>query len=285
MLKSRNFKEYYHRYSTGTTIKNLGLKEIRNFEFILPSEDVQSMIANILLSYDKKIETNNKIIGNLEAQAQALFKYYFIDFEPFRDGKFIDSDLGPIPEGWDVVKLGKIVNIHDKKRIPLSKMQRDDMEKIYPYYGANGIIDYVDDYIFDGTYLLMGEDGTVIDEYNYPILNYVSGKIWVNNHAHVITGKNLSTEFIYVLLSQTKIQNIITGAVQLKINQSNLKSIKVINPPDYILKEYEKIINTVFRQILILGKQNQTLAQTRDALLPKLMAGEVDLENLGGTYD
>lgn len=233
----------------------------------------------------KKIETNNKIIGNLEAQAQALFKYYFIDFEPFRDGKFIDSDLGPIPEGWDVVKLGKIVNIHDKKRIPLSKMQRDDMEKIYPYYGANGIIDYVDDYIFDGTYLLMGEDGTVIDEYNYPILNYVSGKIWVNNHAHVITGKNLSTEFIYVLLSQTKIQNIITGAVQLKINQSNLKSIKVINPPDYILKEYEKIINTVFRQILILGKQNQTLAQTRDALLPKLMAGEVDLENLGGTYD
>lgn len=284
-LMQREGRKLNYLSKNSTAVPIINKSEFSNLKVYAPSINNQIKIANILDSYDQKIETNNKIIANLEAQAQAIFKYYFIDFEPFADGKFIDSDLGPIPEGWEVTNLGKVINIHDSKRIPLSKMQREQMEKIYPYYGANGIIDYVDDYIFDGTYLLMGEDGTVVDENNHPILNYVNGKIWVNNHAHVITGKNRSTEFIYILLSQTNIQNIVTGAVQLKINQTNLKSIKVINPPRNILDIYERNINSNFRLILKLRKQNQTLAQTRDALLPKLIAGEIDLEKIGESYD
>ena len=284
-LMQREGRKLNYLSKNSTAVPIINKSEFSNLKVYAPSINNQIKIANILDSYDQKIETNNKISANLEAQAQAIFKYYFIDFEPFADGKFIDSDLGPIPEGWEVTNLGKVINIHDSKRIPLSKMQREQMEKIYPYYGANGIIDYVDDYIFDGTYLLMGEDGTVVDENNHPILNYVNGKIWVNNHAHVITGKNRSTEFIYILLSQTNIQNIVTGAVQLKINQTNLKSIKVINPPRNILDIYERNINSNFRLIIKLRKQNQTLAQTRDALLPKLIAGEIDLEKIGESYD
>lgn len=272
-------------YSVGTSQPLLTQNILKKLKVDIAGRKDQKIISSILLNYDKKIETNNKIIANLEDQAQALFKYYFIDFEPFADGNFVDSDLGLIPEGWEVVKLGKILNVLDSKRIPLSKMERDGMKKNYPYYGANGIIDYVEDYIFDGTYLLMGEDGTVINEYNRPILNYVNGKIWVNNHAHVLMGKNISTEYLYVLLSQTNIQKIVTGAVQLKINQTNLKSIRVVKPPEKIIDKYENFINYLFKEILTLTKQNQTLAQARDALLPRLMAGEIDLEGLGGSYD
>lgn len=283
MMKLGSKLNFLSKNSTAVPIINK--TDFSNIKVIVPDINYQNKIANVLNSYDKKIETNNKIIANLEAQAQALFKYYFIDYEPFADGNFVDSELGPIPEGWEVVKLGKIINILDSERIPLSKMERDGMEKNYPYYGANGIIDYVEDYIFDGTYLLMGEDGTVINEYNRPILNYVNGKVWVNNHAHVLTGKNTSTEYLYVLLSQTNIQKIVTGAVQLKINQTNLKSIRVVKPPEKIIDKYENFINSLFKEILTLTKQNQTLAQARDALLPRLMAGEIDLEGLGGSYD
>lgn len=285
LLSQDSFFNMMTLTAKGTKMPRGDKKAIALYEVPILDKKQQKIVCDILNNYDKKIETNNKIIANLEAQAQALFKYYFIDFEPFADGNFVDSDLGLIPEGWEVVNLEKIINVLDSKRIPLSKMERDGMEKNYPYYGANGIIDYVEDYLFDGTYLLMGEDGTVIDEYNHPILNYVNGKIWVNNHAHVLTGKDISTEYLYVLLSQTNIQKIVTGAVQLKINQTNLKSIRVVKPSEKIIDKYENFINSLFKEILILTKQNQTLAQARDALLPRLMAGEIDLEGLGGSYD
>ncbi|OXZ34247.1 restriction endonuclease subunit S [Finegoldia magna] len=264
----------------GTSQPLLNQDILKNIDAVVFDTIIQRKISNILSNLDSKIEINNKIISNLESQAQAIFRSWFVDFEPFQDGNFVESELGMIPEGWEVKELGEIINLYDNKRVPISKMDRDKMEKNYPYYGANGIIDYVDNYLFDGKYLLMGEDGTVRTEEGFPILNYVDEKFWVSNHAHIMRGTLVSTEYIYLLLSKMFINNIVTGAVQEKINQRNLKGIKIIFPEKKELERFEKIIEPMFKMKLYLNNQNTKLAEMRDALLPKLMAGEIDVSNI-----
>jgi type I restriction enzyme S subunit len=182
---------------------------------ILPPLPQQQSIASILSSLDNLIELNTKLNKKLEEIAQAIFKQWFIDFNfpdengnPYKDsgGEMIDSEMGLIPKGWRVGELGEMYNIFDSKRIPLSSQVRAQMEKIYPYYGATTLIDYVDSYLFDGIYILMGEDGTVSDNRGYPILQYVWGKFWANNHTHVLQGNNnYSTEYLYCLFKNTNV--------------------------------------------------------------------------------
>ena len=251
----------------------------QQIEVELPDIEVQKKIVSILQSFNDKIELNNKINANLQQQAQAIFKSWFVDFEPFQDGEFVESELGPIPKGWRVGSVADIVNLHDSKRIPLSGAQRQRMEKkIYPYYGAASLMDYVENYIFDGIYLLLGEDGTVMDDKGYPILQYVWGKFWVNNHAHVLTGKcGYSVESLYLLFLNTPVKSIVTGAVQAKISQSNLKAIQIIVPPQEVLDRFNELIQPYFSMIRQKGEENKRLENLRDTLLPKLMNGEIDI--------
>ena len=155
------------------------------------------------------------------------------------------------------------------------------MAKVYPYYGATSLMDYVDNYLFDGIYLLLGEDGSVIDKKGFPILQYVEGKFWVNNHAHIITGKNgFSVEQLYLLFSLTNVQSIVTGAVQPKISQTNLKKLPVIIPSEKDLKKFDVIVQPIFAQIRNLRAENNKLSVIRDSLLPKLMSDEIDVSNI-----
>lgn len=208
---------------------------------------------------------------NLQQQAQALYGKLF----PYA----VADDL---PAGWRVGTVGEIVEIHDSKRIPLSGAQRAKMEKrIYPYYGAASLMDYVDEYIFDGKYLLLGEDGTVVDDTGYPILQYVWGQFWVNNHAHILTGKlGFNVESLMLLFKRTPVKSIVTGAVQPKISQANLRSIQVVIPPQPELDAFNELIRPMFDQIRQNQDQNKALAAMRDELLPKLMSGEVDVSAL-----
>ena len=240
--------------------------DIENLPIKLPPLAEQRRIAEILGSLDDKIELNNRINRNLEEQAQALFKNWFVDFEPFG---------GVMPGGWKEGTVADIIVTHDSKRIPLSGMQRDAMKKIYPYYGATSCMDYVDNYIFDGIYLLLGEDGTVIDENGFPILQYVEGKFWVNNHAHILTGQNgYSVEMLYLFFSLTSVREIVTGAVQPKISQGRLNSLAAIIPDCKTAKKFDEMIQPVFAQIRTIRNENQHLISLRDTLLPKLMSGE-----------
>lgn len=113
-------------------------------------------------------------------------------------------------------------------RKPLSSLERADMERIYPYYGAVSIVDYVDDFIFDGEYLLLSEDGIyVVDENGHPLLQHITGKFWANNHAHILKGKSgFNEDSLYLFLANTNMAPIVTGAAQPKINQANLKSFR-----------------------------------------------------------
>ena len=212
--------------------------------------------------------------NNLLEQAQALFKNWFIDFVPFSSDRTMPLD-------WRIGTVGEIIELHDSKRVPLSSSERDKMDKNYPYYGATSLMDYVDNYLFDGIYLLLGEDGTVVDDNGYPILQYVEGKFWVNNHAHIMTGKlGFSVEELYLLFSLTNVKSIVTGAVQQKISQSNLKRIPAIIPTETALYEFNRIIQPIFQQIRNLRCEINQLSTTRDTLLPKLMSGELDLSEV-----
>lgn len=277
--QSQLYKDWVNSFNTGSTRGNINAQTFANMEIPVPQRDQQDLLVQMLSVLDHKIDLNNKINANLQQQAQAIFKSWFVDFEPFQDGEFVESELGPIPKGWRVGSVADIVNLHDSKRIPLSGAQRQRMEKkIYPYYGAASLMDYVENYIFDGIYLLLGEDGTVMDDKGYPILQYVWGKFWVNNHAHVLTGKcGYSVESLYLLFLNTPVKSIVTGAVQAKISQSNLKAIQIIVPPQEVLDRFNELIQPYFSMIRQKGEENKRLENLRDTLLPKLMNGEIDI--------
>ena len=245
---------------------------VANLQIAVPNYEEQVKIGGLLKTLDDKIQLNTEINKNLFEQAQALYKDRYIDLSP-TDGK--------IPAGWHIGTVSEIIELHDSKRIPLSSREREKLNKIYPYYGATSVMDYVDRYLFDGIYLLLGEDGTVVDDNGFPVLQYVDGKFWVNNHAHVITGKcGFTVELLYLLFSLTNVKFIVTGAVQPKISQANLNKVPVLIPDADELKSFNSVIQPFFAQILDLRAENDRLATLRDTLLPRLMSGEIDVSNI-----
>ena len=273
---------YFHTYEgqnkilsfanqVGVPALSQPLKNFRQIEISIPMLEEQKKIASIIESINGKIERNTAINDNLQQQAKALYKDWFLDFSPF-------SSDGTLPEGWRIGTVGDIIQLHDSKRVPLSGTERSKMAKLYPYYGATSLMDYVDNYLFDGIYLLLGEDGTVVDNLGFPILQYVYGRFWVNNHAHIITGKEgFSVEELYLFFGLTNIKSIVTGAVQQKVSQQNLKKVPAIIPSSAALSSFNELIQPIFSQIRNLRDENARLTSLRDALLPKLMSGELDV--------
>lgn len=261
-------------YITGSAQPKLSQANLNAIEFDIPSIKEQQDILSILLPIEQKIRINKEINNNLEQQAKALYKDWFFDFSPF-------SSDGNLPNSWRLGTVGDIIQLHDSKRVPLSGAERDKMAKVYPYYGATSLMDYVDNYLFDGIYLLLGEDGTVVDSLGFPILQYVYGQFWVNNHAHIITGKEgFSVEELYLFFSLTNIKSIVTGAVQQKVSQQNLKKVPAIIPSKEALSAFDDLIQPIFAQIRNLRDENAHLADLRDTLLPRLMSGELDVSNI-----
>lgn len=257
---------------TGTTVTGIKQSEFRRIEIDIPDYAVQKKVVDILCHLDQKIVLNRKINKNLFEQVRALYKDRFIDLMPFG---------GSMPSDWHLGTVSEIIELHDSKRIPLSSRERAELDKIYPYYGATSVMDYVDRYLFDGIYLLLGEDGTVVDGQGFPILQYVEGKFWVNNHAHIITGKNgFTVELLYLLFSLTNVQSIVTGAVQPKISQANLNKVPIVIPSEAELKAFDESIQPFFAEIRNLRAENDRLATVRDSMLPRLMSGELDVSDL-----
>lgn len=274
----------------GSVQINIAKREvIENIELEIPSIEIQKKIVLILDKINRKIELNNQINNSLYEISKQLYKEWFIDYQfPNADGKsykssggkMVSSEIGEIPEKWEVKRLDEISENYDSKRKPLSSRERERRKGNIPYYGATSIIDYVDDYLFDDIYVLMGEDGSVINSDNTPVLQYIWRKCWVNNHAHILKGKEITTEHLMECLRNTDVSHIITGAVQLKINQANMNTLKYPIPPQEINKKFEKMLDKIYSNIRNNIEESETLKQLRDTLVLKLMKGQINLENI-----
>ncbi len=268
---------------TGTTFLEVTKGRLLEVEIPLPPLATQRKIAAILSTYDDLIENNTRRIKILEDIAQTLYREWFVHFRfPGHENvPMVESPLGPIPQGWQVKSFGEVSLNFDRQRKPLSGRVRAKMQGEYPYYGAAKVLDHINDYLFDGRYLLIGEDGSVVTKDGKPVLQLVTGKLWVNNHTHVVQGKSpISTNFLYLFMSNVAILGYVTGSAQPKINQQNLNRIPVISPPQKLLEKFDQMIESNFENITALKLKNANLRQTRDLLLPKLISGEIDVSEL-----
>ena len=301
LFYSLRYKKVHERIKGlgyGSVQPNVSPSLIHGVDIPLPPVTDQRSIAHVLGTLDDKIELNRQMNETLEEMARALFKSWFVDFDPVRaklegrdtglpqdiaelfPDRLVDSELGEVPEGWQATTLGTVIELHDRKRIPLNKRQRSQRPGPYPYYGAAGIMDYVDDYLFDGVHVLTGEDGSVVDANGYPIVQYVWGRFWVNNHAHVIKGTGvLSDEHLYLLLKQTNITAFVTGAVQPKLNQKNLKAVPLVIPAGYPSRVFSDLVAPLFAKLRNNADECLVLSALRDTLLPKLISGKLRVKD------
>lgn len=250
-----------NNYNEGTTIPSLRTETLNRLEFDIPDLEEQRKILSCLNPIDEKIELNNAINNNLYEQMLSIF------------------NNARRTSAWNKHKLSDVLIFFDNLRKPLSSIQREKMAHIYPYYGAASIVDYVEDYLFDGTYILISEDGAnVIDSFGHPLTQYTYGKFWVNNHAHIVKGTNgYSEALIYAMLGTLNMQSIVTGAAQPKINQANLRNFEAVLPESEEAQVLSELLNPMLQQILHHEQENEKLSELRDILLPQLMSGALDV--------
>lgn len=248
------FDRYARFKSHGSVREVMDWDEMCKVELPVPTYEEQKRIVDSYKTITERIALKQKINDNLLDTAQTIIK---------------DS----IADECQDSTVGDIIELFDSMRKPMSSLERSGMERIYPYYGAAALMDYVDDYIFDGIFGLLGEDGTVMDDNGYPTMQYVWGKFWVNNHAHIFQGKNgYSTELAYLILRNTIVRDAVTGAVQLKINQENLRKLPIQLPVEDNLQSIE----TAIQKLLQLYRNNcdeiMRLNQMADIILEKMSA-------------
>lgn len=280
-------QDYFIRNNKGSTVPLISLSELKDAPISYPEGiSEQRRIVAVIETLSRKIETNRSICSELESMAKTIYDYWFTQFDfPDADGKPYRSSGGEmewnellkrkIPRGWGVTTIGVVTRNYDSKRIPLSQNERDSMKGDIPYYGATGIMDYVNRHIFDGHYVLIAEDGSVMDEKGNPIVQMIWGKTWVNNHAHVLEGCNgYSNELLYLLLHRIPVVKIMTGSIQKKINQDNLNSYRIPHTPSFIARAFSETVAPMFEEIRVLQQENDELTKLRDWLLPMLMNGQ-----------
>ena len=262
---SRPEFDRYARYKSHGSVREIfDWDELCMVELPVPEIEEQRNIVKAYKTITDRIALKKQINDNLLATTQALYKSWFVDFEPFD---------GVCPQNWCNGCVDDIAEFYDSMRKPLSSSERAGMERLYPYYGAVSIVDYVDDFIFDGEYLLVSEDGIyVVDENGHPLLHHITGKFWATNHAHILNGKaGFNEDSLYLFLANTNMAPIVTGAAQPKINQANLKSFPITIPTSEVIEKFNALIQPFFDQRLSNAAEVKKLENLKDLLLSRLV--------------
>ena len=264
---------HLERFNGGASVPTLNRNVLDTLPVRIPEPAEQTRITSILSAYDDLIENNRRRIQLLEQAARLLYKEWFVHLR-FPGHERIKIKDG-VPEGWRKKTFGEVAENFDRFRVPLSVLERENRVGPYPYHGAAGILGYIDDFLFDGRFLLIGEDGTVFTRSGSAMLQFVEGKFWVSNHAHVVRGNSVSTEFLYCFMSHYSIQPHVTGVAQPKLSQKNLNRIEMLVPSTELNTLFSDVMEPLFQQAFKLKSQIDTIAKARDLLLPRLMNGQV----------
>ena len=279
-------KNYIASQGSGTTFAEVSGKTMKDIEVVVPKEkEYQHRIASILSSLDRKIELNNKINADLEEMAQAIFKNWFVDFEPFKDGKFVDSELGMIPEGWKVGTLGDITKNKSAK-----VKERNDVKVLSPVTTGE---------------LVLSEEYFTKQVFSSSIAKYkiVNKGDFAYNPARVNIGSLGRNEFdfdgcvspVYVVFSvldgyenyfdlfrktdffKDSVASLAIGGVRQSLSYDDLSSIEVIIPSENAVEEFNNLYNQMKKTIKANKLENSRLSTLRDTLLPRLMSGELEV--------
>ncbi len=237
---------------TGVPHINLGI--FGRLELFLPRLPEQERIAFVLGALDDKIDSNRRLAALLERTAATLVE---------RSQSTASMSLS----------VGDVATFHNKYRVPLSADQRRVRPGPFPYYGATGVIDHIDDFLFSGTYALVGEDGSVETATGHPVMQYVWGDFWVNNHAHVLTFGDVPLEVGYLVMRGANVAPFLTGAVQPKLSMRRLKEVELRWPR--AIADLARPVCTLFGGLRAVMAEMVTLTAIRDALLPKLISGVI----------
>ena len=265
--------QYIRNFDSSSGVPHINLGVLKAMRIPLPPLASQQRIVETVSAYDDLIDNNRRRIKLLEDSVRLLFDEWFVRM---RFPRPTETDVAEgLPEGWARSTLGAVAVNQSRRRVPLSSFEREVRPGPYPYHGAAGVLDFLDEYIFEGRYLLVGEDGTVQTPAGTPMLQLVEGKFWVSNHAHVLQGGILSTEFLYCLLSAYPIAGHVTGVAQPKLTQGNLNRIPVLVPPTDLRSAFQQIADPILEQTFVLRAQIEKLRAARDLLLPRLMSGEL----------
>ena len=288
-LMQDTFYDYVMKGVKGSKMPRGDKEQIMRYKMPAFSSDEEQNIGKIVVDIEKKLQLNRLINDNLEKMAKQLYDYWFVQFDfPDTNGKPYKSSGGAmvwneklkrkIPVNWEVKTLAEQIKLEDYKRVPLSKKERLKRPGIYPYYGATEIMDYIDDFIFDGDYLLLAEDGSTSDSKGFPVVQYIWGKNWVNNHAHIITPKQRNYMlYWFFTLRSIPAKLIETGSIQKKISQENLLTYKTLVAPKFLLDEYSSIVIPLQERRKLCIEEINALTKQRDELLPLLMNGQASV--------
>ena len=263
---SRDYRDWVRSIATGSTRPNINAAMYRKMEVLLPPRKQQEALVDTLSCLDAKIELNNKINENLEAQAQAIFKSWFVDFEPFQDGEFVESELGLIPEGWRLQKLGEVIDIK------YGKDHKSLADGEIPVYGSGGVMRYADTAIYDGETVLIPRKGTLD---NVMLVNHPFWSVDTMFYTEIRTPN--FAKFLYQLLLTKDLVGMNVGSAVPSMTAALLNEIRFALPPAIILEKFEEVTASFYNMIQLNEKQNQVVSALRDTLLPKLMSGEIEV--------
>lgn len=297
-----------NRFNAGSAVPTLNRNHIHPIKVIIPKDiNEQKLISNILSSLDEKIELNNKINSILERISQTIFKHWFIDFEfpneqgkPYKSsgGEFIDSGLGKIPKGWEVLYLKDVLGSLESGSRPKGGV--DVFSNGIPSIGAEnilglGVYDYSktkyvpEDFynsmktgkIINGDVLLY-KDGAKIGRKSIFMFGFPFRKCCVNEHVFILrSNEKVTPIYLYFWLEKPEITNFIinlnSNSAQPGLNRVGVESVKILKPEAKILNKFNSILVPIFEKIFLNCLQNQTLSQVRDTLLPKLITGKIRL--------
>lgn len=254
------------RLSGQSAQPGLSVKTLSKQLVLLPPLAEQKRIAQVLNSLDDKIENNRKINQHLEEMAQAIFKSWFVDFEPFAGGEFIKSELGAIPKGWKIERFSELVTIK------YGKSHQKLADGLIPVFGSGGIMRFVDTALYSGESILIPRKGTLDN------VIYVNQPFWsVDTMFYTEMKRPNIAKFVYFFLRSKDLAAMNTGSAVPSMTTEILNSLSVVVPPDEDLARYESVVDAQFKKIQDNICENKTLSVFRDALLPRLISGELSV--------